>query len=66
MHVFIQCSTVKEADSLLEQLRASHIERYLKSLNIQGTCNWAQPGRIKRFLRFEEPEPRRNRQLELV
>jgi hypothetical protein len=66
MHSFIPCSTAQEAESLLEQLRSSHIERYLKSLNIEGTCNWAQPGRIKRFLKFAEPEPQRNRQLELV
>jgi len=66
MHAFIPCLTAKEAESLLEQLRSSHIEKYLKSLNIEGTCNWAQPGRIKRFLRFEDPEPRRILQLELV
>jgi hypothetical protein len=66
MHAFIPCSTAREAESLLEQLRSSQIERYLKSLNIEGTCNWAQPGRIKRFLRFEEPEPQRSRRFELV
>lgn len=66
MHSFIPCTTAQEAESLLGQLRSSHIERYLKSLNVEGTCNWAQPGRIKRFLRFAEPEPQRNRQLELV
>jgi hypothetical protein len=66
MHSFIPCSTAQEAESLREQLRSSHIERYLKSLNVEGTCNWAQPGRIKRFLRFARPEPQRNRQLELV
>lgn len=66
MHAFIQCSTANEAESLLKQLRASHIERYLKSLNIQGTCNWAQPARIKRFLAFKDLEPQSSRQLEFV
>ncbi|MGO8678366.1 MAG: SAM-dependent DNA methyltransferase [Limisphaerales bacterium] len=66
MHSFIPCPTAQEAESLLEQLRSSHIERYLKSLNVEGTCNWAQPGRIKRFLKFATPDPQRNRQLELV
>ena len=27
-------------------------ELHLKSLSVEGTCNWAQPGRIKRFLQF--------------
>jgi hypothetical protein len=67
MHSFIPCSTAEEAQSLVRQLRSSHIERYLKSLNVGGTCNWAQPGRIKRFLSFSEPEePEHSRQLELV
>jgi len=62
MHSFIPCSTAQEADSLAEQLRSSPIERYLRSLSVEGTCNWAQPGRIKRFLKFREEEA----QLELV
>jgi hypothetical protein len=66
MHSFIPCATALEAEWLLEQLRFSHIARYLKSLNVEGTCNWAQPGRIKRFLKFAKPEPQRDRQLELV
>jgi len=66
MHASIPCSTAKEAEFLLQQLESSHIERYLKSLNIEGTCNWAQPGRIKRFLKFAEAEPQRSSQLELV
>jgi len=41
-----------EAEDLLYKLQNSNIENYLKSLNVEGTCNWAQPGRIKRFLRF--------------
>jgi hypothetical protein len=66
MHSFIPCETAQEAYSLLEGLRSSQIERYLKSLNIEGTCNWAQPGRIKRFLRFAEASAPIHSQLELV
>jgi len=54
MHAFIPCSTSREAEEICECLVTSNIERYLKSLNAQGTCNWAQPGRIKRFLRFKK------------
>lgn len=52
MHAFIPCATLAEAESLVEQLRTSKIERYLRSMSMEGTCNWAQPGRIKRFLKF--------------
>jgi hypothetical protein len=57
MQAFIPCSTLAEAEDLLERLEHSNIERYLKSLSVEGTCNWAQPGRIKRFLQFM-PETR--------
>lgn len=52
MQAFIPCSTLAEAESLLDRLKNSNIESYLKSLSVEGTCNWAQPGRIKRFLQF--------------
>jgi hypothetical protein len=52
MQAFIPCSTLAEAEDLLDRLKHSNIESYLKSLSVEGTCNWAQPGRIKRFLQF--------------
>jgi hypothetical protein len=52
MQAFIPCSSFMEAEDLLGQLLGSNIEKYLKSMSIEGTCNWAQPGRIKRFLKF--------------
>src|SRR5207245_10336178 len=52
MHAFIPCSSLIEAENLLDRLKNSNIESYLKSLGVEGTCNWAQPGRIKRFLQF--------------
>jgi hypothetical protein len=55
MHAFIPCWNSEEAESLCAQLRNSKIERYLRSLNAAGTCNWAQPGRIRRFLSFSKP-----------
>jgi hypothetical protein len=57
MHAFIPCWSLVEAEDLLRQLKNSPIESYLKSLSVEGTCNWAQPGRIKRFLQFiSEPQ----------
>ena len=52
MHAFIPCCSLAEAEELLDRLENSNIEAYLKSLSVEGTCNWAQPGRIKRFLQF--------------
>ena len=57
MHAFIPCCSLVEAEELLDRLENSNIESYLKSLSVEGTCNWAQPGRIKRFLQFT-PEAR--------
>jgi hypothetical protein len=56
MHAFIPCATRDEAERLLDQLASSKIERYLRSMSMEGTCNWAQPGRIKRFLKFVKQE----------
>ena len=64
MQVFIPCRSLAEAEDLLERLKNSNIERYLKSLNIQGTCNWAQPGRIKRFLNFVKDDSREHLELQ--
>jgi hypothetical protein len=57
MHAFIPCWSLDEAKNLLHQLKNSNIEGYLKSLHVEGTCNWAQPGRIKRFLQFTPEVP---------
>ena len=53
MQAFIPCKSFSEAKDLVKSLNDSNIEKYLKSMNVEGTCNWAQPGRIKRFLEFK-------------
>jgi hypothetical protein len=60
LQAFMPCSDAAEASELLEKLESSKVEAYLRSLAVEGTCNWAQPGRIKRFLQFTHPK-RRNR-----
>ncbi len=65
MHAFIPCCSLVEAEDLLAQLESSNIESYLKSLSVEGTCNWAQPGRIKRFLQFTPEAPREALELQL-
>ena len=44
----------KTALTVLEELRHPDINRHLKLQNMEGTCNWAQPGRIRRFMEFYE------------
>lgn len=64
MHAFIPCCSLVEAEDLLDRLINSNIEKYLKSLNSQGTCNWAQPGRIKRLLKFVKNDSREHFELQ--
>ncbi len=40
-----------EAERVLEALLNPEIGRILKQQKMEGTCNWAQPGRIRHFLR---------------
>jgi len=43
-----------EAKRVLSGLENPDINRILKQHNMEGTCNWAQPGRIIGFLKFDE------------
>jgi hypothetical protein len=40
-----------EALRVLKELQQPSINRILKRQNMEGTCNWAQPGRIRYFLK---------------
>ena len=54
LQAYIPCESEMEAEFLAGQLRSSRIQEYLQSTRAEGTCNWAQPGRIKRFLSFSD------------
>jgi hypothetical protein len=60
LHCFIPLNSRSEADALLDKFQNPLIERYLLSLNMAGTCNWAQPGRIKKLLHISSDEPNLN------
>ncbi len=49
-------SSRKEAQRVLKELQHPGIGRHLKLQNMEGTCNWAQPGRIRRFMEFHDRE----------
>ena len=53
LQAFIPVKTVDEADKTLQKLLNKQIEQYLLSLKMSGTMNWAQPGKIKKLIRFE-------------
>ncbi len=50
MHAFCPCSSLREAEALGAALGGSQVEKWLKSSAMEGTCNWAQPGRIMQVL----------------
>ncbi len=54
LQAYIPLPTRGEAERVLEQLRQPAVENYLLSLKMEGTMNWAQPGRIRRLLRMNE------------
>lgn len=54
MHAFIPCWTEREARQIKTALEDPAIPALLRQLNGAGKCNWAQPGKIKKILAFNE------------
>ncbi|MGM0375779.1 MAG: Eco57I restriction-modification methylase domain-containing protein [Bacteroidota bacterium] len=54
LQAFIPFESKAEAEKVLKQLKAPDIEEYLLSMKMEGTMNWAQPGKIKKLLQFDE------------
>ncbi len=52
LHAFIPLTSKQEGEKLVEQLSDPLVEKYLCSEQMEGTCNWAQPGRIQRLLQL--------------
>jgi len=50
LHAFCPCSTLPEAEALAAALGRTQVEMWLKRSAMEGTCNWAQPGRIAQML----------------
>jgi hypothetical protein len=55
LHAFCPCMSAQEAEALASALRTMQVERWLKSSAMEGTCNWAQPGRIAQVLTANKP-----------
>lgn len=54
LQAFIPVKTLSEAKRIQTELSDKQIENYLLSLKMEGTMNWAQPGKIKKIIKFEE------------
>jgi len=54
LQAFIPVKSLSEADRIQKDLSDKQIENYLLSLKMEGTMNWAQPGKIKKIIRYEE------------
>jgi hypothetical protein len=52
LHASICADSLEEAERICEALRHPHILTFLQSQRMDGTCNWAQPGRISKLLSF--------------
>lgn len=52
LQAFIPCYSKKEASAILKKLQNPVIEKILLSYKMEGTMNWAQPGKIKKLIEF--------------
>ncbi len=52
MHAFIPCQNLSEADRVINSLGKMDIEAELLRHGMEGTTNWAQPGRMSRMFEF--------------
>ncbi len=52
LQAYIPLNNLKEAKRVQKALRNPAIENYLHSLKMDGTMNWAQPGKISRLFLF--------------
>lgn len=54
LQAFIPTRTIEEARHILQELKNPAVEAYLLSLKMEGTMNWAQPGKIKKLIKYKE------------
>ncbi|HTR80374.1 MAG TPA: SAM-dependent DNA methyltransferase [Bacteroidota bacterium] len=52
LHAYIPLASLASAKKIQRRLQMPFVEKFLSSHRMEGTCNWAQPGRISRLLEF--------------
>lgn len=53
LQAFIPVDNKKDALRILKELQNPLIEELLKNQGMEGTCNWAQPGRMMKFFKIK-------------
>ena len=56
MQAFIPCWKLEDARRIAEGLRNPRVARILMELNGAGKCNWAQPGKMKKIISFDQEQ----------
>ncbi len=56
LQAFIPCRSQEQAAAIHSELSEKWVEDYLLSLRMEGTMNWAQPGKIKKLLTLHETQ----------
>lgn len=54
LQAYVPVKSLSEAKRIQTELSDKQIENYLLSLKMEGTMNWAQPGKIKKIIKYEE------------
>lgn len=54
LQAFIPCNDKLTADDLLIQLKNPKIEEYLRASKMEGTMNWAQPGKMAAIFHYRD------------
>lgn len=57
LQAFMPVIDFNEAEKIQSLLSDGEVEKYLLSFKMEGTMNWAQPGKIKKLLKIEEETP---------
>ena len=55
MHAYIPSNSRRDAERICQELNA-RVPAYLEAFGMEGTCNWAQPGRIGRLLELQSTQ----------
>ena len=54
MNAFIPAWKEDDANRILNELKNPAVEKILRMMNGEGKCNWAQPGKIKKIISFND------------
>lgn len=57
LQAYIPVKSLGDAEKIHKELSDRRIEKYLLSLKMEGTMNWAQPGKIKKIIKYENEPP---------